>query len=262
MKAMMAGIYAAEAARLLWRELTLLAFAATLGVGLAGAGQVGLALGVVALDGLGVALLLVRARGQGGLQLAPRWPRLRAALRASERRICEAKLQKMADAAEDLLSSLAIAPADLRQQLRALELLCSRVVSRSLELSRLAAWRRAHLAALDEHQIGQQLTTRQAQLSGAEDGAVVAKLVEAVDALSSRRALCASHRSALARIEAEIDAAEQALLAGAAHTRHLSSRWRELSAGAGMVADPGAADTRRLLTARVFNLDSALAELS
>lgn len=262
MKAMMAGIYVAEATRLLWRELSLLAFAAVVGVALAGAGQVGLALGVVTLDGLGAALLLGRARRHGALQVAPRWPRLRASLPSSERRIIEANLGSMADAAEDLLSTLALAPADLRRQLRPLQLLCAQVVSRSLELSRLASWRRAHLAALDEGRIDEQLASRRQHLLAAKDEAVVSKLVEAVDALSTRRALCASHRGALARIEAELDASEQALLAGAAHCRHLASSWRELSATAGANDDRGARGTRRLLTARVSDLDLALGELS
>ncbi|MBW2736706.1 MAG: hypothetical protein JRH20_30335 [Deltaproteobacteria bacterium] len=267
MRAMMAGIYLAEVGRLLWRELSLLGLAAIAGVSLAGAGQALLALGVVGVNGLGAMLLLDRSRRRGALALTPRWPRLRAALRASERRIMEANLEPLADAAEDMLNTLAVAPEDLRQQLCSLRLLCARAISRSLELSRLAAWRRAHLAALDESRIDAQLVAKRQRLLTATDELVVNKLVEVVDALSTRRALCASHGAALARIEAEVEATEQALLAGAAHVRHLASSWRELSAAAGASEEGSAQEgsarsTRRLLRARVAELDLVLGELS
>jgi hypothetical protein len=257
-------IYAAEGVQKWWRELSLLGFSALAASSLVGIGQVGLALAMAVVNGTGVLLLLCDARRRGANRLAPRWPKTRVLVGVKRDALESTQLQALADASEALLLALAEAPVALAPRFAELDVLCRRVVKRGLALRVIAQSRQAELSLLDQTELERQLASRRRQLLEASNEQLAHQLTETVEALSERLAICAAHRAAIARIDAELEAATQSLAAAAARGRHVSTRWQELSLTANSALDDGEAGTRAtrsMLRARLGELDSAIHEL-
>jgi hypothetical protein len=200
----------------LWRELLLATLGAVAVPSLISAGRPGWALGVLLVDLAGVIALLRISVSGGHLQRASRWSRLRWASGLRSAELVPAAVARLATLAEGILRRVARAPAALGPFVEPAVEETVEVVRRAVSLQRLADQHRQQLASLDERKLDEALDERLTLLDQTRDVELRLRLAEGLDAIDAQRRLARQHQQAVARIEGELDAAEQSLAAAAA----------------------------------------------
>ena len=196
----------------LWREVIALTVGGAGALLLLGPGgapvAAALALGVGATGAAALGLLTVR---QGHLARALRWPRLCQALGLRPARLEQPRLAPIAGAAEEVLETIAGALPAVQSYLTPARRSTLELVERAVALAA-AAGRHAHAARLLAQQAPDRALLEAAeQLEREEDPALRRQLDETLRSLRLQRAVRDDHRSALRRIEGELEAARQTL---------------------------------------------------